>query len=93
MQMRDINKLIPADLIDDSNGSLSISYPDESQLWGETLVHVYGLIHWDLSKCYEIDLDISKDSVNDTHEGKLGVLINTLSFAIGRDYYKRERLL
>lgn len=40
MQMRDINKLILADLIDDSNGSLSISYPDESQLWGETIINM-----------------------------------------------------
>ena len=79
MQMRDINKLILAYLIDDSNGSLSISYSDESQLWGEMLVHAYGLIYWDISNCYEIDLDISKDSVNDTHEGMLGVLINTSS--------------
>ena len=92
MQMRDINKLILAYLIDDSNGSLSISYSDESQLWGEMLVHAYGLIYWDISNCYEIDLDISKDSVNDTHEGMLGVLINTSSFIIGRDYYKYDLL-
>ena len=48
-QMMDLNKLILADLIDDSNGSLSISYSDESQLWGEMLVHAYGLIYWDIS--------------------------------------------
>ncbi len=51
------------------------------------LVHAYGLIYWDISNCKEIDLDISNECVNDTHEGMLGVLINTLSVIIGRDYY------